>query len=74
MTTVLKTDHIEISEGLHKGNIYYVVWFYSQPGKLFGYNKVFDLSIALDQAIRFLKEVLPDAGDSSTAETACRDS
>ena len=54
MDTILKTEHIEIQEGICRDRVYYIIWYYEHH-KMFGFNKAHDLHTALDMAIKYLE-------------------
>lgn len=55
MTTILKTEHITITEGIPStGKPFYILWIYEND-MLYGFDRVNDLPEALRRAIKYLE-------------------
>lgn len=55
MTTILKTEHITITEGIPSiGDPFYILWIYEND-MLYGFDRVSDLPEALRRAIKYLE-------------------
>lgn len=67
MDVILKTEHIEIQEGVSKGRLFYITWFYENGRKLYGFQRYHDLPAAVDAAIKYM-EVTGYGSNISTTE------
>lgn len=74
MTTLAKSEHIEIEEREANGRKYYILWIY-ENGKLYGYDKFYDREKCFAAAIKYVENNhirrFTDGSNSSTTENAC---
>jgi hypothetical protein len=74
MTTLAKTEHIEIEQREANGHDYYILWIY-EKGKLYGFDKFYDREKCFESAIKYVENNhvgrSKNAGNSTTTEIAC---